>query len=254
MTIPCPVPTDFAEHVNSESIRALSVRYGRNKDTIYRWIEVSGITRQNMRGGIAPRSVPDDFRAIQADQTIVELAGRYGVSTDMIDRWRREVGGKSVDKQGPPADFADRWATMSLIHLRKHYRIGSIKAASWIKELGLSRAPGKPIRSKAKPKPEKVARARSKPVKAIAPKKLPALGHRVTQLVAPSRGNGEAAATYLQSNRGGGWSVFRCDEAGRQLQGGKFWRVGRMVLPDAEVIAMAERKGFDPDAWKRIAA
>jgi hypothetical protein len=49
--------------------------------------------------------------------------------------------------------------------------------------------------------------------------------------------------------------VFRCDVDGRQLQDGFFWnRGGRTVLTDEELIERARRNGWDPDAWRRIAA
>jgi hypothetical protein len=47
--------------------------------------------------------------------------------------------------------------------------------------------------------------------------------------------------------------VFRCGPKGDADQRGKFWRYGNAVFTGAELIARAERHGFDPDAWRRVA-
>lgn len=49
-------------------------------------------------------------------------------------------------------------------------------------------------------------------------------------------------------------SVWRCNENGSPNPKGKFWRRGWAILTDAELIARAVAKGFDPSAWMRVAA
>jgi hypothetical protein len=46
--------------------------------------------------------------------------------------------------------------------------------------------------------------------------------------------------------------VFRCGPGGVALQSGLHWNRGGFVLTDAELVARAERLGWDPDAWRRL--
>jgi hypothetical protein len=48
-------------------------------------------------------------------------------------------------------------------------------------------------------------------------------------------------------------AVYRCTETGRADPKGKFWRFGNAVLTPDELIARAERKGWDPEEWRRVA-
>lgn len=48
--------------------------------------------------------------------------------------------------------------------------------------------------------------------------------------------------------------INRCDERGAFKIGGDFWRYGSRVLSRTEVVALALRKGWQPDAWRRLAA
>lgn len=48
--------------------------------------------------------------------------------------------------------------------------------------------------------------------------------------------------------------TYRCDDTGRANPKGTYWRHGRVVLSDAEVISRAERKGWSADAWRALAA
>ncbi|MGN6290413.1 MAG: hypothetical protein ACTHNA_14255 [Sphingopyxis terrae] len=47
--------------------------------------------------------------------------------------------------------------------------------------------------------------------------------------------------------------VFRCDADGAANPKGKCWRYGNTVLTEAELMARAESKGWDADAWRKIA-
>ncbi len=48
--------------------------------------------------------------------------------------------------------------------------------------------------------------------------------------------------------------VYRCDAEGHQLQDGFFWRHGRQVRTDDELIERATAKGWNPDAWREVRA
>lgn len=47
--------------------------------------------------------------------------------------------------------------------------------------------------------------------------------------------------------------MYRCDDIGRAAPKGEFWRYGNAVLPDADVIAKAKRKGWDENEWRKLA-
>lgn len=62
----------------------------------------------------------------------------------------------------------------------------------------------------------------------------------------------QRAADYLASfDR---TPVFRIDDKGQPSPKGKLWRYGCTRLTTDEMMAKAARKGFDPDAWRRLAA
>lgn len=46
--------------------------------------------------------------------------------------------------------------------------------------------------------------------------------------------------------------MYRCDSIGRAAPKGEFWRYGNAVLADAEVIAKAQRKGWDENEWRTL--
>lgn len=58
------------------------------------------------------------------------------------------------------------------------------------------------------------------------------------------------AAEYLKKYG----PVTRCNEAGRFDPKGSMWRRGSTVLTDDEVIERAVAKGFDREAWRKLAA
>ncbi|KQM37963.1 transcriptional regulator [Sphingomonas sp. Leaf10] len=58
------------------------------------------------------------------------------------------------------------------------------------------------------------------------------------------------AADFLRPR----WPNHRCDEDGQQNFNGRYWRFGTAILTADEVIERAKRRGFDSDAWMRIAA
>lgn len=64
-----------------------------------------------------------------------------------------------------------------------------------------------------------------------------------------SQGHADMAAQHLRREA----PVFRCNKDGTANPKGKCWRYGNTVLTEEELIAKAERKGWDGQAWRNIA-
>lgn len=62
----------------------------------------------------------------------------------------------------------------------------------------------------------------------------------------------DRAADYLASYDR--TPVFRIDDTGQPNAKGELWRYGTTRLTTEQMMAKAYRKGFDPDAWRRLAA
>lgn len=204
-------------------------------------------------------------------KTIVEAVSRYGLGP-----WQSRSG-VPAGNMPPPADFDELFHNNSVMALRQICGRSGVTIARWIRERGLSRPAGwrQPLEQAPSYFADAVKRGstiaqlkemtgkggavvRRWRTEALAdmvvkpqPRKLPALGHSVTRLTTPSRGYGEEAATFMQRD---GWIVYRCTTEGRQSIGGKFWRLGRLVVTDAELVERAERKGFTPNAWRQLVA
>jgi hypothetical protein len=63
------------------------------------------------------------------------------------------------------------------------------------------------------------------------------------------KGTADMAAQHLRRDA----PVFRCKADGSADPKGKCWRYGNTVLSEQEMIAKAERKGWDGQAWRNIA-
>lgn len=73
---------------------------------------------------------------------------------------------------------------------------------------------------------------------------------RAPQIRGRCQGHADMAAQHLQRFA----PVFRCTAEGDADPKGSHFRYGNSVLTEAEMIERAERKGFDPDGWKRLSA
>lgn len=73
---------------------------------------------------------------------------------------------------------------------------------------------------------------------------------RAPQIRGRCQGQADMAAQHLQRFA----PVFRCSPDGAADPKGTHFRYGSSILTEAELFARAERKGFDPDGWKRLAA
>lgn len=180
------------------------------------------------------RPIPSDFAIVAPTLPIYKLQKHYRASARVILRWLRMSGAPRStfvphNKRPAPDDLAKHAADMHVAALAKHYCAKDETVQRWLAESGLEAAVY--VRPR-KEQPTK-ERARSE--------------GRVLQLRAMNRLNlvtvrawdaADEAADKLRRFS----PVTRCDEQGRFDIAGKFWRVGRVVLTDAELIERAERR------------
>lgn len=192
------------------------------------------------------RPAPDDFATFAPGKTCLELEAHYRAAQKTIARWRRETGVRAAThkeraqgmvRQAPP-QFANMAPTMTIAALSAHFRAGRARVRRWLAELDIE--PGK------RSYPSYVPHLRR------ASNRNP-LGSLKTQDFG-AHGDGSLAQRAVDECLRHYAPVYRCDEAGKQDCHGRFWRVGSAVLTDDEIVARAQRKGWDADAWRRVAA
>lgn len=151
-----------------------------------------------------------------------QAAKRFGVTPGAAAKWRKASGYTTPERE-------DLW-TDADIHRLKHLYSGTSlddiaatlgRSVSSVKskavKLGLRRATGH-----------------------FAPDRAPQIRGRVT-------GIADMAQQHLQRFA----PCFRCDEDGAANPKGKFFRFG-VVLSEDEMMERAERKGWNPHAWKEL--
>lgn len=166
-------------------------------------------------------AIPPDF---DPARPLKQSAKLHGISVGTAHKWRVKMGYKP--------DRADLWSEEDIRRLKSLYSNGSLnsiaatlgRTVSSVKSkavnLGLRRATGN-----------------------FSPDRAPQIRGRV-------QGQADMAAQHLQKFA----PVFRCDERGEANPKGEFWRYGNTILTESEMLERAERKGWDANAWKRLAA
>jgi hypothetical protein len=165
------------------------------------------------------RAIPADF---DPALPLKQSAQRHGVSPSAIFKWRKKVG------YAPPRD--DLWTHDDIRRLKSLYSGSSLndiaatlgRTVSAVKAkavaLGLRRATGQ-----------------------FAPDRAPQISGR-------TQGVADMAAQHLRRDA----PVFRCDADGAANPKGKCWRYGNILLSEAEMMAKAERKGWNADGWREV--
>lgn len=175
------------------------------------------------------RPLPADFAEHAPNESNVALTERYGVCADVITRWRKEAGTPADhDRRSSPAvpaDFHLVAPSLTKRQLRERYHRADPTINRWLQEAGVEPGRYLPV------PPAPVARA----PRVVAPANL-------------ARAN--QAAEFLR--RFG--AVTRCNQDGRFDPDGHCWRRGSAILCAAEIIARAERQGFNADAWREVRA
>lgn len=252
MAHPLPIPADFAANAPRPNVELVAL-YGVCIGTLAKWRKACGV-KAARRGGNTSLEVPADLAERAAEMDIGAMAAHYGLHRSTVRRLLRDAGLKAVrivragsNRLPIPADLPGLAKTLTLCGLARHYGVTHKTAARFCKEAGVV-----PSRRAAKAKRPAVAPVR---VVRAAPKasvrraaKLPAFK---PVALAPHDGSRAArAAEFLRCRD----PVFRCDAKGAQHPKGTHWFTCSRVLTGDELVARAEAKGWDANAWERIAA
>lgn len=235
------------------------------------------------------RPVPADFAEVYGTMPRHELAAHYKCSNRKITEWAQELGVKNA-KRPVPADFAQRHAELTNKALRAHYQATSSTITRWIREAGVSKqnvfklppdidelvaghsyitlaeALGcgrDALRNRImrdRPDLHAVIVATSRHLaaiagaearrKLIATRRIPisAPKIKVTRATDNASTQADLARAYLQ--RFG--PCYSAKFSAQPQRGGYFFK--GLHYTDQALIAEAKRRGWEPDAWRRLAA
>jgi hypothetical protein len=214
------------------------------------------------------RPAPADFRARAAELGAWALKRHYRTGILIINRWYEETGAvRLIEPPMPvPADFVDVVARTHQLGLVRHYRVSNSTIRRWLSETGLTPAPR-----------PRVDNPRRLPM----PEDFPGLAPTLTRAQLADRLGvsdtvilrwcQEAGVRPMRSpfyrRKGGpvgqGTAIPPVD-ADLAAQAAQFLRRrkgrdhyyvnGRGVMPAAQMIELAEERGFDHRAWARLGA
>lgn len=174
------------------------------------------------------RPCPPDFAALAPGMFHKNLMAHYGAGTDTVRRWAVECAvriGANADRsklRQLPDGFALVAPTMTIKELRLRFHACHAVIYRWLEDAG---------------------------VKARKTTHWNQPGSNVRRVTKDGSRTG-IAAEYLR--RFG--PVYRCNKIGGPDTKGKLWRRGTAILTDDELIDRAQRNGWNPDAWREIAA
>lgn len=254
-------PADFAEHAHLQT-RELCAKYAVSRAMIMKFRRRVGAA---VPAAVRPRRPrPDDFEAMWQTMPFSKLREHYKTGSDNIQRWLGEIGYTIERNPGRPIpdDFAEVAPTLTVGQAVERFKVNVQRLYKWERATGVqcrrahreSRGGRKPrvpaarkVREPARKKAVEFVRAAPPPHKVHTARATSLRDH------GPQRDMSRAgqAADFLKKYA----PVYRCNDVGAQSIGGKFWRYGNSLpLTDAELVERATRKGFDPDAWSRVAA
>lgn len=233
-----PLPDDFAARARGKTLKVLRREFGAGTYTIDRWLKIVGLSHQIKRSPRRCRlAMPSDFAELAAKLSNNALRLHYDRSATTISRWRSQCGVPDQESYirgvGPrplPAGFAAQARTMSQYGLERHYGAGTNTVKRWLSETGIT------------------ARAATRgftshfPKAAVQPAGDPSVAGRAAQ---------HLRSFYTPVYR----AAILSEKEKRKLpnRGENMFIVGaKGALPAADVIALAETRGFDPRAWARI--
>lgn len=172
---------------------------------------------------MALKHIPADFDPAMPIRKAMTV---HGVAKMTIIRWRKRTG---VTPTGQP----EEWSDAEMLALRTNFHAMTY---SQLCEL----LPGRShLAIKAKANSIGLRKAQGNFAR----------DSRPTFFAQRLQGIADMAAQHLRRDA----PVFRADADGKANPKGKCWRYGNTVLSEDELIAKAERKGWDGQAWRNIA-
>lgn len=222
--------------------RLAKVRVARvDVQLIYAEIAVSKMGRKVANVRSSRLAIPDDFAVNAARESNHTLAERYGVSRRTVSGWRHESGlpdysATNTTRKDMPADFKKVAVGLTNARAAEHYGVSWHTIKRWHAEAGT--------------RPAGQFYAGRLGMRNRGGNYLSQQGKAPLTRDHDGRDASRAgmAARFLQRTG----PIWRCDAQGNPLPNGFFWKHCNRVISDDEVIERAERKGFDPDAWKRL--
>jgi hypothetical protein len=253
-----PAPSDFAEHAITMTERELCAHYRTGPYVVRRWRDETGVKRDRMR------AMPDDFVAVAKTMTIEQLMRHYRARHSLVKRWLSDIGHtgeKRLLRAPVPADFLAQCKMNGKTRLRAVYQCSERQIEYWLEQAGdQARALVAAAGARAMVEAGRRNAAMQKAARAAAAKDAPKhnpVAMKPTGWKLPLVKDAQTSA------------VTRADQAMRWLQrkvpycyplrvtcGGNIpgYRMLSRVWQADELIAEAERRGWQPDAWRSVAA
>jgi hypothetical protein len=197
---------------------------------------VSGFCNEHReRAGSRTYPVPGDFVEYARHRSAKEICRRYGVSDPVVARWRREAYGASGVRV--------LWSAEDDAYLRQHY--GTSRTADIAVALDRTLLS---VRKRVKTLGLRVTRAPAfKQHFSFTRDRKPNVSGRV-------QSSADMAASHIRAHDR--TAVYRCDRDGHPDPKGDHWKYGygSVVLTEDDLFTKAERKGWQADEWKKLAA
>lgn len=270
-----PIPADFAEKATLPEKRLAAI-YNVGLWQVRVWRQKTGY-RPGRRG--PQMQIPADFRERWETMNIEQCATHYGKAKQTIASWRDALGlvnKPSRQMRAPPADLAECCKTMNQTQLIEHFHCHPRTMRTWLDETGLS-----PLKApKQYPVPDDFRETASR-LDGPALQRLYNVGRgtitkwrKETGVLPPGYVKGvnghfrtprlgtyvmrdatlyERAANFLRPQY---VPVCRVEYTSRANLFPKNWYVvgKRGVMSPDDMLNFARSRGFDPDAWKQVAA
>jgi hypothetical protein len=264
---PCPV--DFCTVAADQTQAAIALYYQVSGHTVSNWVKQQPAEWQAEFRANAKR-----IRTEIAKQHIAAARSKFHANAEKrrLERLARlapKPPRKSCAPPVPDGLFADLAAMSGRLVAAKHsVTVGVVDG--WKKRLtpeerdrlkeifserrridGLSRIRAASAANVAKSKERQAAKRAAKPAKAKTPGKRSGVNwgfSKPTEIAPMSGGVAAMAAQHLRRFYA---PVVRGDVLNEELTG--YYKVGREILPEAEMVERARAKGWDADAWRRVA-
>lgn len=215
------MPADFKERAPTMSLDQIRREWRIGYKRARQWLAMAGHPREAQHR----RGMPEGFAAVAESWTSARLQRHFQITEYLVLQFRKQLG-ISVRHRGTAIEIPEGFAAAALSVpaplLAERYGISTSLARKWRFRLG--------IRPNFK---RQYRRDGSTKVRAPA-----------------ARSTIDMAARHL----GRICPTYRCRENGQADPTGDFWRYGRVVLTPDEMIERAKRHGYEPDAWRKLAA